>query len=124
MAVVGLDERFLHVNSALCEILGRTPEELLGMTVPQVTCPEDVDAEHARRPASCTGKARFRMPKRYLHADGHVVWGQLSVSAITDSEGPLYYIGQLEDVTERIKAEAVLIESEERLARWSRSPRT
>lgn len=117
MAVVGLDERFLHVNSALCEILGRTPEELLGMTVPQVTCPEDVDAEHAQKARILHGEsAGFRMPKRYLHADGHVVWGHLSVSAITDPEGrPLYYIGQLEDITERMKAEATLIESEERL---------
>ncbi len=116
MAVVGLDERFFQVNQALCEILGRTSEELLACTVRDVTHPDDLDAEQSKKGRMLRGDGTaFQMEKRYLHADGHVVWGQLSVSVVPDADGrPLYFIGQLEDVTERKRAEATLRESEER----------
>ena len=116
MALVGLDERFLQVNEALCRILGYPAERLLQLTVPQVTHPDDVarEAEQKVRLLGGDGSA-FQMEKRYLHADGHVVWGALSVSAVADREGnPRYYIGQLEDVTERRRAEEGLRQSEER----------
>jgi signal transduction histidine kinase len=50
------------------------------------------------------------MEKRYLHKDGHVVWGLLSGSLVHDEEGePLYFIGQLQDTTERKRAEEALV---------------
>ncbi len=116
MALVGLDERFLQVNQALCRILGHPARRLLEMTVPQVTHPDDVEAEESQKVRLLRGDgSAFQMEKRYLHADGHVVWGALSVSAVPGPDGkPLYYIGQLEDVTERRRAEEALRQSEER----------
>ncbi len=116
MALVGLDERFLQVNDALCHILGYPAERLLQLTVPEVTHPDDLAQEMAQKVRLLGGGgSAFQMEKRYLHADGHVVWGALSVSAVTDREGkPRYYIGQLEDVTERRRAEEALRQSEER----------
>ena len=116
MALVGLDERFLQVNGALCRILGYPAERLLQMTVPQVTHPDNIVREESQKVRLLRGDGRaYQMEKRYLHADGHVVWGALSVSAVTDREGkPRYYIGQLEDVTERRQAEDALRQSEER----------
>jgi len=116
MALVGIDERFLQVNEALCRILGYPAEQLLQITVPQVTHPDDVAREEAQKIRLLRGDgSAFQMEKRYLHADGHVVWGALSVSAVNGPDGkPLYYIGQLEDVTERRVAEQALRESEER----------
>ena len=116
MALVGLDERFLQVNDALCHILGYPAERLLQLTVPEVTHPDDLAQEMAQKVRLLGGGgSAFQMEKRYLHADGHVVWGALSVSAVTDREGkPSYYIGQLEDVTERRRAEEALRQSEER----------
>ncbi len=116
MALVGLDERFLQVNEALCRILGYPAARLLEMTVPQVTHPDDVAAEESQKLRLLRGDGgAFQMEKRYLHADGHVVWGALSVSAVAGPDGkPRYYIGQLEDVTERRRAEEALRQSEER----------
>ena len=115
MALVGLDERFIQVNQSLCNILGYPREKLLTMTVTDVTHPDDRAAEEEhKKEAREGGNPDFQMVKRYLHADGRVVWGQLSVSAVTDSQGkPQYFIGQLEDITARKRAEEALRHSEE-----------
>jgi PAS domain S-box-containing protein len=116
MALVGLDEQLLDVNASLCAILGYTRERLVRMTVPQITHPDDVGVEERnKRVLLGGGRSYYRMEKRYLHAEGHVVWGALSVTAVTGPDGnPRYFIGQLEDITERRDAEARLRASEER----------
>ena len=40
MALVGLDGRFQRVNRALCELLGRSEEELLARTIDDLADPE------------------------------------------------------------------------------------
>src|SRR5919107_292163 len=116
MALVGTDGRFLRVNKSLCEILGYPERELLGKTFQEITHPDDLEAdlEHLRRLVA--GEARtYQTEKRYLHQDGHVVWALLSVSVVHDEEGePLYFVSQIQDVSERKKVEKVIIESEER----------
>src|SRR5215213_2054953 len=116
MALVGTDGRFLRVNKSLCEILGYTERELLGKTFQQITHPDDlaVDLEHLRRLLVRVVRT-YQTEKRYLHKDGHVVWTLLSVSVVHDEEDePLYFICQIQDVSERKKVEKVIIESEER----------
>src|ERR671913_1030183 len=116
MALVGTDGRFLRVNRSLCEILGYPERELLGKTFQELTPPDDLefDLEHLRR--LLAGEVRtYQTEKRYLHQDGHVVWGLLSVSVVQDEEDePLYFVSQIQDVSERKKVEKVIIESEER----------
>src|SRR5918995_170003 len=116
MALVGTDGRFLRVNKSLCEILGYTERELLGRTFQETTHPDDLefDLEHLRR--LLAGEVRtYQTEKRYLHQDGHVVWALLSVSVVHDEEDePLYFVSQIQDVSERKKVEKVIIESEER----------
>jgi PAS domain S-box-containing protein len=116
MALVGLDERLLDVNASLCAILGHPRERLLGMTVPEITYPDDVEREEAQKQVLLGGsRSYYRMEKRYVHADGHLVWGALSVTAVNGPDGvPHHYLGQLEDITERKLAEERLRASEER----------
>jgi diguanylate cyclase (GGDEF)-like protein/PAS domain S-box-containing protein len=57
----------------------------------------------------------YQMEKRYFHKDGHVVWVLLSVSLVHDEGGePLYFISQIQDVTERKRAEERLRQAEAR----------
>jgi diguanylate cyclase (GGDEF)-like protein/PAS domain S-box-containing protein len=57
----------------------------------------------------------YQTEKRYLYKDGHVVWALLSVSVVHDEEDePLYFVSQIQYVSERKKVEKVIIESEER----------
>src|SRR5918911_2778495 len=116
MAMVTLEGRYLQVNRSLCEILGYSEEKLQALTWQEITHPDDLAASSAYARRIVEGEfPRYHLEKRFLHADGHTVWASLSVSLVRDSEGePLYFVSQIQDVTERKKAEKVIVESEER----------
>jgi PAS domain S-box-containing protein len=118
VAVVGLDGRFLQVNRSLCEILGYSEEHLLSTTFQEITHPDDVEAslEHVNRVMS-DEVDRYSLEKRYLGAEGSPVWVSLSVSLVRDAEGnPLYFVDQIQDITERKLAERELARRAEELA--------
>ncbi len=115
MALVGLDGSFLRVNRALPEIVGRNAEELLALTFQDITHPDDLDADLELVRQVIAGELRtYRLEKRYLRADGEQVWVMLSVSLVRNDAGePLYFVSQVEDVTERRRSEDAL-EAEDR----------
>src|SRR5215210_8052549 len=116
VAMVSLEGRYLQVNRSLCEILGYTEEELQALTWQEITHPDDLAASSAYAHRIVEGKIpRYHLDKRFLHADGNTVWASLSVSLVRDAEGePLYFVSQIQDVTERKKFDSALRESEQR----------
>jgi PAS domain S-box-containing protein len=112
MALVALDGRWLQVNRSLCEITGYAEHELLGMTFQQITHPDDLEVGHALGRQLLDGDIRhFDLEKRYLHKDGRVLWILLSVSLVRDEQGrPLYFVSQVQDVTEKKRMEDELRE--------------
>ena len=108
MALVSPDGRFLEVNPSLCELVGYDEEELVGSTFQEITHPDDLDADLAFAQHMLAGEIpSYRMEKRYIHRDGRIVWILLSVSLVRDAVGePLHFVSQIEDVTDRKRAEA------------------
>ena len=90
-------------RTGACEILGYPEEELLGKTFQDITHPDDLDADLDQVRRTLLGEVRtYQMDKRYFNKEGHVVWVLLSVSLVHDEEGdPLYFISQIQDITER-----------------------
>jgi two-component system phosphate regulon sensor histidine kinase PhoR len=119
MAMVGLDGRLLMVNRALCEMLGYDAEALSARGFQELTHPEDLDADLEQFDQAVAGTIdSYRLRKRYLHADGHVVWGDLSVAAVRGCDGaPLHFVSQVLDVTEQHLHEARLEEAKVELER-------
>jgi PAS domain S-box-containing protein len=119
MALVAPDGRWLKVNRTLCELLGYTPEELQATTFQEVTHPDDLEADlDYVRGMLANEIPTYQMVKRYLHKSGRAVWSWLSVSLVRDSEGrPLHFISQIQDITERKRAEDDLRHAEERFAK-------
>ncbi len=118
LGIVEVDSqlRFIAANGRACHILGYQCEELLGMTVHDLTFPED-------RPGSDQINARLReglidrfdTEKRYQRKDGSPLWAHVTVSAIRDSAGRFVRgIGTIEDISERRRAEEALRLSRER----------
>ena len=103
MAMTDLEGRVMRANPALGEIVGRSPEDLLGVSVSDVTHPDDRESSAAEmRHLITSASDGYQIEKRYIHADGRVVWVAVSVSCVRDEQGePLYLIGQVEDITER-----------------------
>jgi PAS domain S-box-containing protein len=112
MALVGEDHRLLQVNNALCELLGRTEEELLELTTLDVTHPDDRDADLHYGHSADPPDPESGLVKRYVRPDGSIVWGLLKVSRIqgaeADGAGAAAIIGQVVDITERIEREGQL----------------
>lgn len=116
MALVEINGRFAQVNRSLCEIVGYSESELLATTFQAITHPDDLDIDLNYIRQLLSGEIRhYQMEKRYFHKQGHVVWILLSGSLVHDAQGqPLYFIGQIQDITERKQMEEALSESERR----------
>jgi two-component system cell cycle sensor histidine kinase/response regulator CckA len=117
MAVVGPDGRWLEVNPALCKIVGYTRGELLVTNFQSITHPDDQETGmNLLRRMLERQIENFQMEKRYLHKDGHVVWAQLNISLAWNPDGtPRHFVAQIQDITERKRAEEQRKKLEEQL---------
>jgi diguanylate cyclase (GGDEF)-like protein/PAS domain S-box-containing protein len=111
MALAAPDGRWLQVNGSLCNIVGYTEQEMLGLNFQAITHPEDLPRFMAEvsRVLDCQALTA-QMEKRYVHKAGHEVWGMVGVSLLTDgqSETP-HLIFQIQDITDRKRAEGQLL---------------
>jgi PAS domain S-box-containing protein len=116
MCVSGLDKRFLQVNSALCQMLGYSAQELVGTSWTELTHPDDLAPSLQLLEQAILEARNFpEVEKRFLHRSGNVVWVRLRVSLIRGSAGqPLYFATHMEDITERKRFMEALCDGEER----------
>jgi diguanylate cyclase (GGDEF)-like protein/PAS domain S-box-containing protein len=105
---VDLNGRFVFVNRRLCEMLGYSREELLELSIPEISHPDDrqvTDKDRARLEAGEIDS--FKAEKRYLRRDGSTIWVRLTVAPRRTPEGrTLHHISIVEDISDRRKAEA------------------
>jgi len=103
MAIVTPNGQFLQVNPALCELTGYSEDELALRTHQSIAHPDDVAQNTEQTQRLLDGKAdSYRIETRYLNRDGHVIWAELSVSLVRNSNGqPRYFIAQMVDITDR-----------------------
>jgi PAS domain S-box-containing protein len=117
VALLAPDSRALHVNRALCDMLGYTPQELLELPPHALSHPHDWQEEVVRRGRLLAGAASsYQCEHRLLHRDGRVVWVQLTCALTRDAAGRAdYFVAQVQDISRARTAEAALRDSEERL---------
>jgi diguanylate cyclase (GGDEF)-like protein/PAS domain S-box-containing protein len=102
MALASLDGTMLEVNGSFARMLGYRPDQLEGHTASDFTHPEDWslgsrDYTGLERDAA----GAYRLEKRYLRADGRIMWASVSFSFVDQADGSQLVIGQVEDVTQR-----------------------
>jgi two-component system cell cycle sensor histidine kinase/response regulator CckA len=116
MAIVALDGKFLEVNSYLANMLGYTEKELAALNVKEVTYEEDLEIDITKHRMLIKGEIpNLWIEKRYCHRDGDVIWGRVSSSLVRGADAkPLYFVSQIQDITEHKRADEALRESEER----------
>ena len=102
-AIVGLDGSWLRVNTALVDLLGYTEEEMLRTGFQAMTYPEDLAADEEMVTRLVAGHIpSYQMEKRYVCANGAIMWGLLSVGLVRDATGaPDHFIAQIVDIHER-----------------------
>jgi len=111
------DDRFIAVNDRVCQMLGYSCQELLGMTVSQLTLPEDREMSDRFNAEIHEGvRDRADYEKRYLRREGSSLWVHVTVSAIRDEEGRwVRSVATIEDISGRKASEQALRESQARL---------
>lgn len=116
--VVGSDGTFLHVNAAFCQMLGYADGALLGRARQDVTHPDDRAAAAAQIAAVFGGAAElWRLEQRLLGRDGRTVWALSSGTLVRGADGaPTCVVAQVQDISERKRAEAALAYQVELLA--------
>jgi PAS domain S-box-containing protein len=104
MALIGLDDRWLKVNPVLCEMLGYHESELLSMQATTLVHPEDVEmlGKYIEQVSSNQHRSTTQVKLRYQCKGGRTAWGVMNLSLVRNTEQqPLYYVTQVQDVTER-----------------------
>jgi len=109
-AMANIEGRFLSVNDALCRMLGRSREDLLKCGYADVTFPDDLPKDSVLvRKLQQHELKNYQRLKRYLHADGHVVWTMVSVTYLAETtSSPAYLFAQIQDITEQKQFEESL----------------
>lgn len=114
MAITDLEGRFQETNPEYRHVLGRTEEELARETIFSVTHPDDRAECQSQLARLLNGEVpSFVVEKRYVRPAGDSVWVRNSFSLLKDRRGhPVHIILICNDITERRRAERMLIESE------------
>jgi diguanylate cyclase (GGDEF)-like protein/PAS domain S-box-containing protein len=110
MALVSPQGSWLRVNRSLCDIVGYPEDELLNSSFQAITHTDDLGNDLANLYRLLQGETpTCQVEKRYVHKLGQVVWASNSVSLVRDADNnPAHFIFQIQDITERKRAEAAL----------------
>jgi PAS domain S-box-containing protein len=104
--------RLLRVNQKICDVTGYSEDELLAMTIQELTCPEDREQDFAVYQRMLLGEGEYETERRYMRNDGSAVWAHVNVVALRDERGnPIRATVSVFDITGGKKAEGRLKEA-------------
>jgi diguanylate cyclase (GGDEF)-like protein/PAS domain S-box-containing protein len=94
----------------MASLTGYSREQLLTMSGPEITHPDDVATGIEATRQLVDGEVETAtLDKRYVHADGRTISALVQISLVRDAgDSPLYAVVQVQDVTEQKRAEAQL----------------
>jgi PAS domain S-box-containing protein len=108
MAITAPDKGCLEVNDELCRILGYPREELLRITWAEITHPADLPDEVAHFNRVMSGDIDgYSIDKRWIRKDGSIIDSIMAAKCVRAADGSVeYFVGLVQDITERKKGEA------------------
>lgn len=110
MAITSPGKGWVEVNDQLCEILGYSREELMRTSWPQLTHPDDIEADLEGLGQMLNGDTdSYASDKRYIRKDGQVINARLSVKCVRKKDDSVDYFAVLiQDITQNKQAEEQL----------------
>lgn len=120
-AIVGISQAdltglIIEANERFCEIVGRSPAELLTLRMQDITHPDDLPDNLLLFRRMVAEGTSFEIEKRYIRPDGSHVWVRNYVSIVRNAAGqPQHGVAITEDITERKQTELALAKSNQTL---------
>ena len=121
-ATVGVAEvdaetgRYVRINQRFSDILGYSQDELAALGLDSLAHPKDMPQDLAILKGAQDREGRERrdqgLEKRCLHKDGHTVWINLQVTALSETTASTQHIVVIiEDITQRKETDELLHKS-------------
>ncbi len=109
MAFADLNGHLTSTNEAFRQLVGYTAKELEGVSVLELTHPEDLPlSEVAMRNLLSGESPGYRIDKRYIRKDGQSVWVDVAARMVRDDQGKALYIQTVVvDIRDRMRAEVL-----------------
>ncbi|WP_432484340.1 sensor domain-containing protein [Kineococcus esterisolvens] len=106
MVIADATGRWLEVNQAMADLLGRSIEEVLETDFRAVTAEQDRAADEATYRRMLSGEIDGDVAeKRYQRPDGTLVWARRTMVVVRDAHGaPEHFLVQVQDITEQKRA--------------------
>jgi len=113
-ALVDLEGHFIEVNDSLCHLLGYTAKDLVGRRFQDITHPDDISDDARTMADMLAGRfGNHLREKRYLRPDGSTVWAQIKSRLVRNDQGqPLYFVTNIEDISDKKASEQAIRERE------------
>ena len=103
LGVFNPEGEYIRANPALCRLLDRPPEHLLGRRDQQFTHPDDRQADVDAAWRILNGELDvWQTEKRFVRPDGSIVWAIANMTFLRERHGhAVAWLGQFQDITER-----------------------
>ena len=117
VAITSPEKGWIDGNQKLCDLLGYKQTELFSMTWEQLTYPEDLMKDVAQFNKVLSNKIEgYTLDKRFIRKDRFVIYTEISVRCVRKPDGKVdYFVALINDISERIKAEKKVKETQEQL---------
>ncbi|KQX46693.1 PAS domain S-box protein [Paenibacillus sp. Root444D2] len=116
IALVSMDGTIRRVNSSFYSTLGYTEQEAIGLTLKEITHPNDLNKINALIEEVLNGNSQFyELEKRCIQKNGNLIWASVRLSLVRDEKQgtPLYFIVHIIDISYKIATEQKLLKIEE-----------
>jgi diguanylate cyclase (GGDEF)-like protein/PAS domain S-box-containing protein len=109
LALVDSDNRYVRVNHALCHMLDVPESELVGLNQDLFGLDADNAIEHTFQQDLLAGRRdTVQYERRYRTRDGNTLWALVSATLLPSNQDAQHFLVQVNDVTERKRAEQEL----------------
>ncbi|MGO4798006.1 PAS domain S-box protein [Pseudomonas sp. W22_MBD1_FP4] len=116
LAMLRMTGEWIAANQMLCQMLGYTEKELRATSFQHLTHPDDAYAHKDELQELIQGqRVSLTLEKRYIRKDGSILSARLTLGIARNHKGePLYYVSQLEDISEHLALRQALLNNEKK----------
>lgn len=100
--------KFQYVSPSVKNLLGYTPEDLIGTLPEKIVHPDDLEKLKNKFISIISSKGSFSEQLRLRHVDGEYFWFETNATLVYENGKPVSFQSSTRDITQRKKAEQII----------------